>query len=282
MTVYVDVVILVNFILNYIILNCVMKLSGAKGRKKGIAISSTVGGLYSVFMFEKSFEPFYSPFVRFVFTILMIIIAFKINGNILKLVFYFYITAFAFSGLISFVANLNGVVIMKNGMYYVENSIWIIILAGVAGFFVIRYVMMHMKKNRIRYGEKTLITVCIEGKNAEIRGMLDTGNSLLDPITLYPVIVVEYDSIKSILPDEIKEFMKEGNDLNCNINRRYLNRIRLIPCNAVGHSEILKGFRPDYVKFEDKEERVEDVIVAVIYRKLSANDEFNAIMHPMV
>lgn len=282
MTVYIDVVIGVNFVMNYLILKCVRGLSGCKTRKAGIFRGALSGALYALFMFEKSLSFLYRFPSTLLVAVFILFSAFRIKNNFIKLLFYFYITSFAFSGAVGFVGNILGVVIMENGMFYTENSMWLVLAVGFLGFFIIRYVMLHMKKNRVRYGEKTTVSVCIEGKTTEIKGMLDTGNSLLDPITLYPVIVVEYESIKSILPAEIKEFMKEGNDLNCNINRRYLSRIRLIPCNAVGNSEILKGFRPDYIKIEGQEGLIEDVIIAVIYKKLSANDEFTAIMHPMV
>ena len=43
---------------------------------------------------------------------------------------------------------------------------------------------------------------------AEITALLDTGNSLIDPITLSPVIVAEYRSIKHLFNDDIKKAVK--------------------------------------------------------------------------
>ena len=134
--------------------------------------------------------------------------------------------------------------------------------------------------NKKRYGEKTEITVSIEGKSAVITGFTDTGNALLDPITLYPVVVARYEALKEMLPDEICEFLKEGSNLNCNINRRYLSKIRLIPYSGVGSSDILKGFCPDFIIVKD--EKIKDVVIAVTYDKLSSDDEFDAILNPLM
>ena len=122
----------------------------------------------------------------------------------------------------------------------------------------------------------------IEGKSVKINGLFDTGNSLLDPITLYPVVIVEYDKIKEILPAEVREFLKESSDLSFSMNRKYSKKIRLIPYSTVGNNEILKGFRPDYITINGREEHIKDVIIAVVYNKLSSNNEFDAILHPLI
>ncbi len=282
MTVYVDVVIGINFLINFLILLCVKWISGAKTRGLGIVSSSLLGGVYSVFMFDARFEGFYSPLIKLVVAALMVIICFKSGKNFLKLVFYFYITAFAFAGAASYVSNLSGVTTVKNGMIYTENSIWVIIAACVISYFVIRYVLKHIRMNAKRYGEKTEVVISVAGKTASVVGMMDTGNSLLDPITLYPVVVVEYESIKAILPEELTEFLKEGSDISCNISRRYLDKIRLIPYSTVGSGDILKGFCPDYIKIKESGKEINEVIVAVIYEKLSGNNEFDAILNPLM
>ncbi len=283
MTVYVDIVVGFNFTLNFLILCCVERISGSGSRSFGTVTAAFIGGVYAVFMFDSRFVFIYSLPAKLIVSLLMIVICFPIKSNFLKLLFYFYITAFAFGGAAAFVSNFSGVLKVRNGMFYWENSIWVIMAGCITAFFIIRYVIRHMRMSlKNRYGEKTALTVCIEGKSIEIKGMLDTGNALLDPITLFPVVVVEYDCIKEILPEELSGFLKEGNDLNCNINRRYLNRIRLIPYNSVGTSDILKGFRPDYVKINGTEKEIRDVVVAVIYDKLSKNNEFDAILNPLI
>lgn len=282
MTVYVDVVIGLNFTINFLILSCVKWISGAETRRAGLVSASLAGGIYAVFMFDSRFAVMYSPAAKIIMSVLIVSGCFQIKKNFLKLLFYFYITAFAFSGAAAFVSNLSGVLKMENGIFYTKNSVWVIIAGCIIACFIIRYVLKHMRMSKKRYGEKTEITVSVEGKSVNIKGMIDTGNSLLDPITLYPVVVVEYDCIKSILPEEISEFLKEGNDLNCNINRRYLSKIRLIPYNSVGANDILKGFRPDYIKINGTEKEIREVIVAVIYDKLSENNEFDAILNPLI
>jgi len=281
MIVYVDVVISFNFIVNFLILCCVKWISGATQRRLGIFLSSLFGGVYSVFMFDERFKLLYGMPGKLIFSAIMVLICFK-KKNYIKLIFYFYIVAFAFSGAAVFINNITGVLTVRNGLFNYENSFWVVIAAAVAGCLIIGYVLRHMRMSKKRYGEKTDITLSVEGKEISVTGMMDTGNSLLDPITLYPVIVVEYDRISDCVPKEMSEFLKEGSDLNCNMNRRYLGKIRLIPYNSVGSCDILKGFRPDYVKIGNSDEKIKEVIIAVTYGKLSKNDEFDAILNPMM
>ena len=123
----------------------------------------------------------------------------------------------------------------------------------------------------------------MDGKKTEVMGLLDTGNLLLDPVTSYPVILVLYDNVEAVLPDELKEFLKDSSDLSSHLNRRYLKRIRLIPVRNSGSGSILKGFRPDYIVIKDgKNKVIKDVVVAVTYTALSENNEFNAILNPQL
>ena len=282
MTVYPDVVIFFNFIADYLILKSVKIITGAGEKRPGIFISSLLGGIYSVFMFDERMKIIYSlPFQALVSAI-MLLLGLRCRKMFLKVFICFYITAFAFSGAAAFAENLSGVIVMKNGILYSGNSIFMISACLAAAFFLITYFLRSIVMRKKIPVKKEGITVCVDGRSVEINGLFDTGNSLLDPITLYPVVVVEYDKIKDILPGEMLEFLKEGRDLNFSMSRKYSNRIRLIPYNSVGANEILKGFRPDYIKINGREECIKDVIIAVVYKKLSLNNDFDAILHPLI
>ena len=111
MTVYIDVVIGVNFVMNYLILKCVRGLSGCKTRKAGIFRGALSGALYALFMFENSLSFLYRFPTTLLVAVFILFSAFRIKNNFIKLLFYFYITSFAFSRAVSFAANRSGYVI---------------------------------------------------------------------------------------------------------------------------------------------------------------------------
>ena len=171
---------------------------------------------------------------------------------------------------------------MENGLFYIKNNIILFIPAAILTSAIIVSFLKILNRKNIKNLEKKEIEICIEGKKATVTGIIDTGNLLLDPITLYPVIVTDYEAIKEILPSGLCEFLKEENDLNIPVNRKYMTKIRLIPYKTVETSSVLKGFKPDFVTFTDENKILSDVIVAVSYRELSKNNEFNAILNPQM
>ena len=99
-----------------------------------------------------------------------------------------------------------------------------------------------------------------------------------------PLKVSNYSSIVKLIPEGLKEFFLDDNDLNTRIDRKYLNKIRLIPYNTVSTDDILKGFKPDLVIVKNKEENkiLKDVIIAVTHKKLFKESEYSAILNPQI
>jgi len=281
--VYADILFMINFIIDYILAYSTSKATYSFTSKKRLVLSSLAGGIYSVFMFEKKLSFIYSPPFKIVFSFIIIFISFEIKNikGFLKLLANYYIIAFAVCGTVVFINYFFGVIKMKDGLFYFANNSYLLIPAAVISCAVIVYVLKIINKNNIRSKNKVKIEIYMENKSVAVTGIMDTGNLLLDPITLYPVIVVDYKSISTILPEGIYDFIKEENSLNTVISRKYINKIRLIPYSAAGASSVLTGFKPDLVIIRDKEDKIlKDVIIAVSYKNLSENNEFSAILNP--
>lgn len=123
----------------------------------------------------------------------------------------------------------------------------------------------------------------------ELSALVDTGNSLYDPLTNSPVVVVEFSAIKNILPMEIQSIFDESkeNDLDSVTkivsDSRWLSRFRLIPFTSLGKENgMLIGFRPDYIEVGENTEKkgVTDVIIGIYNRALSKNNNYNALLSP--
>ena len=58
--------------------------------------------------------------------------------------------------------------------------------------------------------------ITIDGKSTILKGLLDTGNMLKDPITGFPVMVVEHESLRKIIPDIVLNNLDKiiGGDVN--------------------------------------------------------------------
>ncbi|MBQ4110137.1 MAG: sigma-E processing peptidase SpoIIGA [Clostridia bacterium] len=271
-TVYWDTLFLLNFIIDFLILLAVVKGEGIKINYLRIVTASLFLAFYSIFMIDKRFEFLYSGLAKFTVSAAGILIAVK-PKFFLKTFLWFYITAFVFSGCIQFLYN-------ATEGYAVDNLIIILLAGSTASYFLITYFIKVLTKRYKK--EKILMELIIgmEGREVCIKGLIDTGNSLTDPITKYPVIIAEFDTIKNLFSAELADFMKNSSDINCKINKKYIERIRLIPYTSVGTVSVMKGFKPDYVALkENKENRITKVVVAACYNALSQSGEYNALIN---
>ncbi|MBE7013644.1 MAG: hypothetical protein E7419_00370 [Ruminococcaceae bacterium] len=279
MTVYWDMMFLINFAIDYIILYSTAKTLFLKRNIFKILSGALIGGIYGIFAFEKSFVFNTLTYIFVTFFILYVTFS-KLN---FKIVSTFYIISFLFGGISGYLNNLYGVIKMSNGFFYIENNLLAVILGVVLSSFIVVISLKLIKRNTIKLRQIKTVDIFCDGKSVTVSGMLDTGNLLLDPITKYPVILVNFSDIKQIINKDLEKFLEENDNLCVNINRRIINKIRLIPYKNSSSNDILKGFKPDYIVIkEEKERKITDVIIAVTYNKLSENNEFNAILNPQI
>lgn len=279
MTVYWDMMFLINFAIDYIILYSTAKTLFLKRNIFKILSGALIGGIYGIFAFEKSFVFNTLTYIFVTFFILYVTFS-KLN---FKIVSTFYIISFLFGGISGYLNNLYGVIKMSNGFFYIENNLLAVLLGVVLSSFIVVISLKLIKRNTIKLRQIKTVDIFCDGKSVTVSGMLDTGNLLLDPITKYPVILVNFSDIKQIINEDLEKFLEENDNLCVNINRRIINKIRLIPYKNSSSNDILKGFKPDYIVIkEEKERKITDVIIAVTYNKLSENNEFNAILNPQI
>ncbi len=279
MTVYWDLMFLINFFTDYLILYISSKVNFFNTGFFKLLLGAFIGGVYGIFLFETNLIINIISYILVTFLILKIV--FKKPD--FKIISVYYTVSFIFGGLGSFFNNIYGVVKVSEGFLYVENNLWAVLISFIISSVAVITVLKLTKRNIIKGRQLQMFDIYLEEKKVSVTGLLDTGNLLLDPITGYPVIVVMYDTVKEIIPEELNKFLSEGNDLSYNISRKYLKKIRLIPCKNSISNDILKGFKPDYVVIDDSKKKiVKDVIIAVVYNKLSENNEFGAILNPQI
>ena len=279
MTVYWDMMFLLNFTIDYIILYSTAKTMFLKRNFLKMILGAVIGGIYGIFVFEKSFV--FNTLTYIFVTLFILYIAFSTLN--FKIVSTFYIISFLFGGISNYLNNMYGVIKMSNGFLYFENNLIAVILGVLLSSFIVVILLKLMKRNVIKHKQIKTVDIFFEGKSVTVSGIIDTGNLLLDPITKYPVILAEFADIKEIISEDLIKFLEEKENLLVNINRKIINKIRLIPYKNSNSNDILKGFKPDYIIIKDEKERIiTDVIIAVTYNKLSENNEFNAILNPQI
>ena len=275
MTIYVDIVLLENLCMNYIILFGTAYIIKIKVKHIRILLASLIGAVYAVLAYAGVFPIYANLITKIILSICMTYIAFnpkKLKGLIKELIL-FYLVSFALGGcafaLLYIVRPQD--IFMKNGVYIGTYPLKIALLGGITGF-VITYVAIKIVKTRITKNEiiyKAIIK--IEEQEIEINVLLDTGNMLKDPISGDAVIMVEKNKLYKILPNKMLDNTNKflGGEFENAESLEYRKRIRFIPFTSVGKQNgMLLGIKPDLVKIiTDVDEIVNEKTIIGVYEK---------------
>ena len=284
-----------NFIMNFIILHLTSFFYKKQENILRLFLGAAIGAIYSFVFFIPSLHYMLSVSFKFMVSIIMILVSFspaKIR-DFAKLLLAFYLISFIFGGAtfaLFYFTDFKS--ILSNGVFYLESFSIQNIYNAVALAYLLIVLITYFMKNKIN--KDTLykeITIEIENKKSVVRGLIDTGNSLTEPLTNTPVIIVEVDSIKSLLPDLLIDIItsEEGLDLSTllqsPITPYWASRVKVIPFSSLGSKNgMLLGFKPDNVVLnnDDNPYKLKKVIIGVTTIKLSDNGDYKALLNPNI
>lgn len=287
MTIYLDVVIIENLIMNSIIIYATAIITKSKIKHIRILISSLIGAIYSVLSYISNLAIFSNLFTKILLSIIMVYIAFnpKDIKTLGKITLLFYLTSFVFGGvafaLIYIIKPQN--ILMKDGLFLGTYPLKTIFLGAIVASIIL---ITGFKIVKSKFSKKDMfcnINIKIQGKEKNIKVMVDTGNLLKDPISGMPVIVIEHTELYDVLPKEILNNLEKilGGDLEEipeNIKNEYLSKLRVIPYSSLGKQNgMLLGIKADEVKVE--EEIIKNNVIIGIYNKaLTKRGEYNGLI----
>ena len=119
-----------------------------------------------------------------------------------------------------------------------------------------------------------------------LRLLVDTGNSLTDPLSACPVIVAEQDSVLPLLPESFCQLLQTATSADAVLlaaqQTELAGRLRLIPYRAVGQQGMLLGIRPDCIVLQCgvKQRQHTNVIVALSNQKFSPYGTYQGLVQP--
>lgn len=281
--------------MNFMILFLTEKLSKIKTTNTRLFLGAFIGAFYVIaLVLCPSIEIYYTFIAKILLSFLIIAVSFWPDKwkSFIKTLAIFYLCSFLLAGAaFAFMYFNSSGGIVKNGIFYIfYNSKWtILVLSIITVAIVLRVIWEIMQFKLIK--EKLILPLKIvyESKKIELFALIDTGNSLYDPITNNPVIVVEFPVLKEILPSEISNVFEQSkdNDLigitKVVSDSKWFSRFRLIPFTSLGKENgILLGFKPDYIEIGNKQKggEIKDAIVGIYNKSLSKNEKYNALLGP--
>ncbi|MBR3003245.1 MAG: sigma-E processing peptidase SpoIIGA [Clostridia bacterium] len=290
MTIYIDIVLIENQIMNYIILLATGIVLKIRIKHLRLILGSLIGAIYTILTYIITIQIYSNFFLKLVLSVVIIYIAFYPQNvkQMWKQVIVFYLVSFVFGGaafaLIYIIKPQD--ILMKNGLFLGTYPLKTVILSAIVAFAIIVVTFKIVKSKISKKDMYKEIIVSIEGKEVEVRTMIDTGNLLKEPITGKPVIVVEHTCLYNVLPKEILNNLDKilGGDfsnVNDEIKNKYITKLKFIPFSSLGKQNgMLLGITPEYIKIIDEQEAIKktNVIVGIYSKSLTKDGKYRALI----
>lgn len=246
MTVYADIVFLVNFVFDAQILLILLKLSSKKIPPLRFLLSTCIGGLQGIFVFIPYFRILCMPPARFLIPLLMVSVIFSPckTRELLKLWVIFLTISFVFSGAINFF----GLNLVCSLMLPIPLYTAIVVI----------------KKNIVR--KKETVILAYHDKKLEQEGFFDSGNMLFHNGN--PVILASSDVFKRLFGD--------GFSINAVSEWIDVRDFCVIPYKALGKTGIVFGIKLDFAVVAGK--RYDGVVLGYCNDNFSDNLILNSVM----
>ena len=237
MEVYLDMVVILNFLVDFLLLLGTNRLSGFPPEAKRAAYASALGGIYAGACLLPGFRFLGNLLWRVVSLILMAVIAFGWDRSAVKRSGVFLLLSMALGGIaVSFGKGDFLTLALAAGL------VWLLCRVAFGGTVGGReYIPLE-----ITYGENSVRLIALQ----------DSGNTLRDPVTGEQVLIISGDAaqkLTGLTQEQIRSPLET-------LTRRTLPGLRLIPYRAVGSGgSMLLAIRFDNVKIGS---RMQSAIVA--------------------
>ena len=277
MTVYLDIVFVENLLMNYIILFATGFIQKIQMKQLRLIASSSFGGVYAIISYLNIIPIYSNIFMKILLSIIMIYIAFNPQNvkKMCKTILLFYLTSFVMGGcalaLLYMISPES--IAFKDGVLVGTYPMKITIVAGLVGFCIIQIAFQINKRQLKKKDMICNLEISINKQKTEVKAYLDSGNTLKDPISKKPVIVVEKNKIKNFTDIDLEKIIGGDEPNTENL------KLKIIPFNSIGKQNgMLIGVKPDFVKieYEDREEYIYDVVIGMYDKKI--NKDYHALI----
>lgn len=269
--VYADILIVLNLIVNYFLLLAAAKLLKIQIKTLRIVLSSLIGAVSSLYIFLPPAPVWVELIFKISLCLIMSAVCFGVKNSkfFIKAVFLLFSVTCAYAGIMMAVWHIfkpSGMVI-NNSVVYFDISPLVLVGSSAAVYFLFVILNFALQKNCVT-AEECEISLNAKGNSVEFKAILDSGNSLVDIFGKSEIIIadrtVSEELFKNISEEELSP------------------RFRMIPCNTVSGSDLLKGYRLDKALVYSKEKSItlEKPILAI--SKTPLNDGYKGIVNPKI
>ncbi len=234
MTVYLDSLFLLNFIIDYLLLLVTAKAAGESHRRVRLMAGAGIGASLSALVFLPGFQWLLHPACKVAGGALMVVAAYGGSPHLLRMGLLFFAFSCALGGGVLLIGLLTGRgLTFQNGILATSMDLKLVLLSAAICYLVLTLLFRRTGRHTGRELEPTVVE--IEGKRILLTTLHDTGNTLTDPATGRPVLVAEGERMRDLLPRQIWSSLRDpAAAMEQCAGEDFGHRLRLIPYRAVG------------------------------------------------
>ena len=266
-----------NAVIDTGLLACSARICGAPLRWKRLAAAGALGGAYTVAAMLPEGSFLRHGLVQLSAAGFLGLTAFGASRRLFRLELVFLALGCCFAGSVFALTQVTGTGLLRlaGGGYYPVSAAALLSLGGM-GLAVCRLLFSSCAQHTARGYE--MLTIHLDGRSVRVRALVDTGNTLKDPITNEPVLIIDAQAASRLLPElHLREdaFFSAPELLRRIAQEKPNLRPRLIPYRAVGVQQGLLLAVRCQVQREDGRQR--PAIAAFSPTPVSSNGEFEAL-----
>lgn len=268
LTVYIDVLVATNMIINYFLIKITSALSGAVAKQNRIIISSFVGALFSFsILFNISYLTSFIVKIISVFICSRIAFGVKTKRQYFKNTILLSVATFLFSGIVSALFASNTTVYTRNFCIYPNISPLLLVTCIVFTYISVQLFEFVFTTGRKEYFYRA--DIFYNDNSTTTTAFYDTGFNVKDIVTFRKVLISDLNTVKNILPEDLLTdivfYYKTGDYTNKNIIPVFyssINRNGMLP--AIVPQKIIVHGNKNITELKD-------VIIAIAPEQFSAD-----------
>jgi len=278
--VYLDTLFFLNLTVNYLILLTTAKISAARLMRLRLGLSALFGSAYAVM------TVFFSLLSALPFSLLsavcMIFIAFGGQKGLFRVALIFFAVSAGFGGAL-FALSLTAAGGIIDGRVQLPFSFLALLIAFIICYGI--FALVFARLGRETGGRIFPVSLQHHGKTTAFKALVDSGNSLIDPLSGKGVMVAEWEAVAPLFSDDLQKMFRYSPEKEPLILLPQLTALPdgvgfyLIPYTSVGvEKNFLLSFRPEHTTIGRKQ--YSKLPLALSFTRLSDGGRYAALMNP--
>ncbi len=260
MVIYADVLLALNWWIDFLLLLGVRRTLGGGARPWRLAVGALLGAATCFVLFLPTLSVWLTMLIKLAAALFMVLVAFRWKGwrELIRRVFLLFALSAGLAGLcgaLYFFVAPEGFYVVNGVVYYALPPLLLVGLSVVC--YGLLWLSEHLMRRRAPAQRVYAVTMMVKGHSVTFPCLYDSGNHLIEPFSGHPVVVVERDVAEQLLSVPLSvEDMPVGQGW------------RLIPYDTLRGGGLLPAFIPEKLTVctKRKEHIVSGCYVAVCDR----------------